>query len=289
MAARPLSVTARELFLKEELAARVFALPDDKRREARAHLDTARTRHIAGESLAAHGKFSEASRALSDAINESLAALDIVGADDAKPLADRARAVLAEHDKVALASFVADASRAHQLLFEAVAPYGLDTRSMRRAQIRRAAAIVAYAIAALTIVVYFATRKVTLSAEASAFHSASFAPSKAVDGSFNTEWLLPNATAGWIELQVSPARVVKKIRLANARNIPYNDRATGNFRVETFYNNAPLFSAESSFPGMDPNLTWREITTDGQKIDKIKVWVRTWYEAGGGFTEITIE
>jgi hypothetical protein len=289
MDARSLSLTARELILQEKLAARAAALPDDRRRVAAAHLETARARHLAGESLVKHGEHTEAARAFADAIAESLLAADAVATEDVRGPADAARVVLAEVDKVARVTFLADASRAHQALYEAVAPYTLDTRSLRRAQLRRAAAIVAYAVFGVYLVLSIVRRPATLSAEASGSYSATFFPSKAIDGDPASEWLLPDRTTGWIDIELSPPRPVKTVRLLNARNIPYNDRATGQYRVESFFKGTSVFGVDDAFAGFNPAPTAREVTLDGQTVDHIKVFVKSWHEGGAGFAEITIE
>lgn len=279
---------ARDFLLLESMSARAAAVPDDKRRTARPHLDHAHARHLAGESLA---EGTEAAQALADAITESLAAVDALDVDD--PLvvrrAKEARTALAERDAVALPVFISDACAAHQALYEAIAPYALDVRSLRRAQIRRALSIVLFAIAAVWSVVWYARRPPDLRAEASAVYSPQFFPFRAVDGDTTSEWLLPDRTVGWIEITISPPRMVKKVRLMNARNSPYNDRATGAFRVEAFLSGEALGAADGAFDGFHAEPTWREVELDGRKADKIKVWIKSFTSSGAGFAEITIE
>ena len=289
MDARTLTHRARELILQEELAARAAALPDDRRRAAAVHLEVARAKHRAGDSLAAHGEHAEAARAYADALSASLEAAVVVDSPDVEKPADAARAVLAEADKVARKTFLGDARDAHQALYEAVAPYTLDTRSLRRAQLRRAIAIFAYAIGAVLLVTFVMRRKSTISAEASGSYSPTFFPSKAVDGDPASEWLLPDRTAGWIDLELSPPRPVRVVRMINARNVPYNDRATGQFRVESFFKGTSLFGVDGAFSGFDPNPITREVTLDGQTVDHIKIFIKSWHEGGAGFAEITIE
>lgn len=289
MAAPTLTAKMRELLLQEELAARAATLTDEQRKNARDHLERARARHIAGEALALHDAHAEAARALREAIDASLAAAEIVNTPDlAAPIAG-ARAAAAELDKVSRQAFITDAKRAHQVLYEAVAPYSLDTRSLRRAQIRRAGAIVGYAIAAVCLVVWFLRRPTTMSAEASGSYNATFFPSRALDGDITSEWLLPDRTSGWIDIEISPPRAVHVVRLMNARNVPYNDRATNQFRVESSFKGAPLFGVDDAFAGFSTQPVWREIRMDGQVVDHIKVIVRSWHESGAGFAEITIE
>lgn len=289
MAARSIATTARELILQEELAKRAAAVPEEQRREARAHLELARARHLAGESLAARGEHSEAARAFNEAIAATLGAAALIESDDVRAAEKAAREVAAEADAVSHSTFLADAARAHQKLYEAVAPYTLDTRSLRRAQIRRAAAIFLYAIIGVMLAVLIVRRGSTLTAEASGSFNATYFASKAVDNDPNSEWLLPDRATGWIDVEISPPRAVRIVRLLNARNVPYNDRATGEFRVESSLKGAPLAGVDGAFPGFSAAPMWRDVTLDGQTVDHIKVFVRSFHEAGGGFAEITIE
>lgn len=279
---------AREYLLLEGMSARAAALTDDHRRAARPHLERARAKHLVGESL---GEQPEAARAFVEAIEASLAAADALAVNDphVAARAAEARDAVAEQANVALGVFVADARAAHQALYEAVAPYTLDLRSLRRAQIRRALAIVLFAIGALWSVVWYLRRPPALHAEASAVYSPQFFPFRAVDGDTTSEWLLPDRTPGWIEITISPPRPVHKVRLMNARNSPYNDRATGVFRVEAFLGEQALGDAEGSFDGFRAEPTWREVALDGRKADRLKIWVKSYTSSGGGFAEITIE
>lgn len=235
------------------------------------------------------GDHAEAARAFEEALNASLAAAELLDEPTPRPHVERARLALGERDHADLTTFLSDAAAAHQALYEEVAPYALDVRTLRRAQIRRAAAIIAITFGMILFAGWYIRGPSELRAEASAVYSAQFLPFRAVDGEITSEWLLPDRTTGWIELTISAPRKVKKVRLMNARNVPYNDRATNAFRVEAFYEGQVLSSGEGSFNGFSPNPNWREIELDGRRADKIKVWVNSFTEAGGGFAEITIE
>ena len=62
----------------------------------------------------------------------------------------------------------------------------------------------------------------------------------------------------------------------------------GDFRVDSYYKTTQLFSAEGSFPAFDPNPVWREVVLDGQTIDRVRIHVKSWHEAGGGFVARTV-
>lgn len=268
---------AREFLLLESMSARAVALPDERRRAARPHVDRARERHLAAD--------------FADAITASLAAVDALEVDDPDVVAAaaKARTALAEKDKVDQAIFVSDARAAHQALYEAVAPYTLDLRTLRRAQIRRVAAILGFAVFGLLFMVWFLRRPSELRAEASAVYGGQFPAFRAVDGDITSEWLLPDRSVGWIEITISPPRPVSKVKLMNARNVPYNDRSTGLFRVEAFFEGNPLGAGDGSFTGFSAAPTWREIELDGRKTDKLKIFVKSFLESGAGFAEITVE
>jgi hypothetical protein len=82
---------------------------------------------------------------------------------------------------------------------------------------------------------------------------------------------------------------VKRVKLLNARNTPYNDRATHEFKVEAFSKGALLKSADGRFEAFSPEATWRTVEMGAANVDRIRIEVKSWHLSGGGFGEIEVE
>ncbi len=146
----------------------------------------------------------------------------------------------------------------------------------------------AFAIAVLVLVALALRTPPTLRATASASWDSRYDAAKAVDGSERTDWLLPDKVPGWIEVQLIPPRKIARVRLLNARNVGYDDRATREFHLEARLRGALVKSFDGSFSGHRAEPDWRSFELDA-KIDAIRVDVRSWDRNGGGFGEITVE
>lgn len=127
-----------------------------------------------------------------------------------------------------------------------------------------------------------------LTPEASASWGDAFTPKAAVDGLVRTEWLLPDATAGWVEVRLARPRSVSRIRLLNARNLPHADRSTDEFHMEAFLGEKVVKSIDGRFPGYRPKPTWIAYDVD-ETVDRVRIEVRSWHLSGGGFAEIEVE
>ncbi len=139
---------------------------------------------------------------------------------------------------------------------------------------------------------YLATRTpVGEHARASAsFNDApDFEPSRAIDGNVDTSWLLPDRTNGWIEVTINPPRTVQRVRIMNTTNVPYHDRATGQYEVQLFSGSNVLQAAEGTFPETStPSWVTHELGS-AQQVDRVRVTVNSWMQHGGGIAEIAIE
>lgn len=281
----------REALLLERFGERAAALPDERRRQARPLLASARKHHVAAEALIASGSDEDAARAFDAALADTLAAFDALSLDD-PGLASRvavARAVGSSEQAVDRGRFLVDARDAHQALHEALAPWVLEPGALRRARIRRAIALVVYGVVAVIGLVWWARRPPRLEAEASAAYSAQFAAAKAVDGDPKTEWLLPDRTTGAIDVRLVPGRSAHKLRVLDARNLPYADRSTENFQIELFDGDDSRGKIDGKFDAFRAEETWREFPLPGVRIDRIHIEVKSWHQSGAGFAEIVVE
>ncbi|MDW8247301.1 MAG: discoidin domain-containing protein [Sandaracinaceae bacterium] len=129
-----------------------------------------------------------------------------------------------------------------------------------------------------------------LFASASDFFDRSpyFAPEMAIDGSPTTSWLLPNAATGWLEISFSPPRNLRKVRLINASNPPWNDRKTREYRLEFYSDSGLVHSLLGTFE-WSSNPSPVEHSVELQGIERVRFVVRSHYHAGGGIAEIEFD
>lgn len=118
-----------------------------------------------------------------------------------------------------------------------------------------------------------------------------FEADRAVDGDPNTEWLLPDDTVGWLDLELDPPRRVGKVTIRNAANASYNDRGTKGYRVEVYARGRRVRSYTGEFEtrgGRRPSrerVQWIGLA----RVEKIRVDVISWHGKGGGIAEVTFE
>jgi hypothetical protein len=116
-----------------------------------------------------------------------------------------------------------------------------------------------------------------------------FEPSRVLDGNTETSWLLPDRTAGWVEVTINPARPVSRIRVLNTHNAPYNDRGTLQYRITVFAHGSEAQTLDGTFE-FSAAPAW--VTHDlgsVEGVDRVRFEVRTWHQHGGGLAEIAIE
>ena len=108
----------------------------------------------------------------------------------------------------------------------------------------------------------------------------------AIDGDLNTEWLLPDRTAGWLEVRFEQPRQIANIRLRNGHNRNYNDRATNEYTVQVFVNGEAVREIEASFDPMSATPEWvtHEIGVDN--VHRIRFTARSWYRTGASLAEL---
>lgn len=278
----------REWFSLRDLESRAAKVPSDVRVQTASLLRLSEQRRSAAEALWTAGFPAEALRLLGDALTlaREATAKDPAGeAQGVSPLttalptldddvkredAARFRAMLTEH-----ARLVGD----HQEL-------ALDTTGVAKRRMTRAAIAAASALALLGLVYFIVRTPRVLKPTASASYDGRYDAANAVDGNESTDWLLPDRTAGWIEVQVVPPRKIGKLKLLNARNLPFSDRGTNEFKVEAFFAGKLLKSADGRFDGFSPEPAWRTVELNAGKIDRIRIEVKSWHLTGGGLSEI---
>lgn len=277
----------REWFLLRELEQRTAKVPSEVHAKTSRTLRLSRQRRDAAEALFIAGFPAEALRLAYDAVErardairegtghvEPLETVDLPVFDDdvTSDHAELFREVLAEHTR----------------LVSAHAELGVEAQEIARLRVSRIVAVAAAAILVVSGVIMLVRTPRVLKATASAQWDARYDAGNAVDGSESTDWVLPDRTAGWIEVQVIPPRPIKRVKLMNARNLPYGDRATNEFKVEAYDQGKIVKTGEGRFDGYSAEPTWRAVEL-GPKVDRIRIDVKSWYLTGGGFSEIRVE
>jgi hypothetical protein len=163
----------------------------------------------------------------------------------------------------------------------------LRSPAQRRARARRRLAIGLLGAAALAVVGISIWRRPLVSA--SAVYSTQFPASQAADGLTATEWLLPDGQTGWLELGFRAPRDLRQVRLHNAHNRTYNDRATRRFRVTAFAGVRPLASAEDEFDGIISSDPERRVALGARGVTRVRVEILSHFGRGAGLAEVDVE
>jgi hypothetical protein len=120
-----------------------------------------------------------------------------------------------------------------------------------------------------------------------------FHPAAAVDGiTFEshvpeTMWLLPDATTGFLTIDPEGTVKIDRIRLLNTHNSGFNDRGTKDFHVEVVDRDGKTTTVwRDSFPAIGGE--WMEKSLDSVVASRIVVHVDSYFNWGGGLTEIEV-
>jgi len=177
-------------------------------------------------------------------------------------------------------------------------------RLVPRARLERWPVVVALALAIAGVLAAYldgvaaareahAPRPSGWTARASAYNerelNSLYQPWHAIDGDPDTEWHLPDGQRGWIELRADEPRPVAWIRLLNARNERYRDRAVDRVRVRAFAGGEEVASYEVVVPTRwDGQVATRDVHLRADPVDRIRVEVSSWHRLSGGLAEIEV-
>lgn len=290
----------REWFLLRDLQARRGGLSDELHVRTANASRVARRRREAAEALWLAGFPAEALRLAREAVELARearreAGLDAgpdvdAGASDASDAAGTLAAqpmldaqVRPEH----AARFRALVDRQIRL-GEANPELELEPQQITRLRVSRIAGVAASALAFVGLVVLVIRGPHLLRAKASASYDNHFEALNAVDANETTEWLLPDRAPGWIEVEVIPKRKLKRVKLMNARNKPYADRATKEFHVDLLDGGKVVKSFDGQFDAYSAEPTWRTLDA-GVRADVVRIEIRSWFVSGGGLAEVQVE
>jgi hypothetical protein len=113
-------------------------------------------------------------------------------------------------------------------------------------------------------------------------------PSYALDGMAASEWLLPDGTPGWLEIAFRSPRQVHSVRLINAHNRYFMDRASERVRVIAFSDQWPVATAEGRFDRINIERSQLDIPLEAQKVTRLRIEILSYFKAGGGLAEVEV-
>jgi hypothetical protein len=123
---------------------------------------------------------------------------------------------------------------------------------------------------------------------ASGIYSPEFDAEHAVDGDPGREWLAPEGTSGWVELRFAKPLDVKAVRVTNAHNPGFNDRATRDLDVELYRKEQLLTRTHSTFDQVEPTPAARTIPVEAQGVTRVRFVARTFHGRGAGLAEVEV-
>ncbi len=115
-----------------------------------------------------------------------------------------------------------------------------------------------------------------------------FSPENAIDGHPEREWLTPDGSDGWVQVDLRPALRVRAVRLTNARNPPYNDRASKDVDVELYRGDKVVAKAQTTFEAIDTAPVPRTIPIAADGVTRVRVTIRSHHGQGAGLAEIEL-
>lgn len=148
--------------------------------------------------------------------------------------------------------------------------------------------VLAVALPAFASLVFLLLRNVP-TAQASATYSSDFPASQAIDGLSKTEWLLPQQQTGWLELTFARPRSVRAVRLRNAENTYFRDRATKAFKVEAYSGASVVATARGQFPPIEANAGPLTVSLSAREVTHLRITVESFYGNGGGIAEVKVQ
>jgi len=205
-----------------------------------------------------------------------------------EPLPELDKLVAAPH-----ALILRDAGRAGRLVRHVATPLSKTGRGMLALRLTRWFFVLLplLVLAGIAVVAFEPPPAIRATASAHYQNRSRFEPGRVVDGNTETEWLLPNKTKGWIDLEFDPPRRVNRIGILNAVNGGHRDRSTKAYRIEVYARGRRIRTIGGSFTGLQSRRAQRErfVYLGVSRVEKIRVHVLSYSGKGAGIAEITID
>lgn len=293
----PIAAVRSWFRLDHEVRALAVA-PAEARDRAHGLARLARQKRAAADALFRLGMRAEALSLAREALTLAVEAAESAGVSATSVIGDEAlRAVRTAPARPLLEQDVEAGHRAlhrtlahaYDRLAERLLPFERTDAERRSLRIVRAAVVLAAVALAAAAVVRRVTKQPKPFVQCSATWGHKFDPRNVVDGDSATEWLLPDNSAGWLDVSPATPRPLRAIRLLNAKNRGGPDRATMDYRVEVYVDGALARSAEATFGAYDPNPSWREVPLGvSGNVERVRIVVRSWSGAGAGIAEVEL-
>lgn len=288
---------AREFFSLRDTEARAETIPADRRASMAKGLVLAEQKREAAEVLWLSGDPAEAFKLAREAFLLAFDASEPARAETPESIV----ATKSTLEDTKVPDLDVDVTDAHRKLFEVLLrdhdslvrgaePLALDKSAIARKRVQRIALGALGLVAFVALVWFLVHTPKTIRAEASAAYADRFPAEAAVDGRNETEWLLPDHATGWIDFWIGPPRRIKTLKVLNAHNAPYNDRATKEWHVDVFVKGGQLAkSIDGAFAEFSAEPAWVSIPIDVDGVERIRFEVRGSHMAGGGLAEVQVE
>lgn len=167
---------------------------------------------------------------------------------------------------------------------------GVLERGPETARARAWVAALGAVVAAVACTVNALRPPPAVSARASGVYAdlPGYGATRAIDGDPETSWLLPDDSAGSIAVRFATPRRVERVRLSNARNGVYDDRASHAYVLEAWSGGRVVATERGSFEWAARSEPHEHVLgLDG--VDRVRVHVESWHRRGGGLAEIEVE
>lgn len=163
-----------------------------------------------------------------------------------------------------------------------------EARLRPRADGRRRRVLLAGLLSASVIAALFLAYRLwgRVRVEASAVYSPAIPASYAVDDLENTEWLLPDAALGWIDLQFPHPRRLHDVVVLNGHNRAYLDRATRRFRLTAYDGHKVRATADGEFPSLTAARSALDVKLQAKHVTRLRLEVLSYFGSGSAVAEI---
>lgn len=176
--------------------------------------------------------------------------------------------------------------RARRHIHQSIEPASKTPRELTYTRVSRIAFAVAVLGLAVVVAVLASRTPEGIVPTASGEFAADYRAENAIDSNVSTEWLLPNGTGGSLDVTINPPQAIQQIRIRNAHNRGFNDRATRAYSIEVYENGDVVRTIESEFEELDPSPSFVAHEVGADAVDRIRLNVHSWHQTGAGIAEL---
>ena len=293
----------REFFALKDAEARSEKLPADVREAVARDCTIARQRREAAEVLWLGGAPAEALNLAHGAFELVAVAFEREHAAGAAPelppgVADL-RGKIAARPLPKIDAEVVDADTAtffalldqHDRLRARVVPASLSKPELVHKRRSRVVWAALASVCAIGLFYYLFRTPRVIRVEASAVYDEAHGTAKAVDGRKESELLLPTGQTGWIDFNITPVRKLKRLKVTNGHNPPFNDRQIETYTLQIFgVGDKLLKTIDGTFGPFNENPVEVPIELGvDEKVQRIRMDVKTFHKSGAALAEVDVE